>query len=70
MRLTMPIWDGVGVPGVIGFCFLLTLLIFAFDQLTERQTKFYRALYNAGRHCVATTLWRKGMKIQLAFRYR
>jgi hypothetical protein len=44
MRLIIPIWHGVGVRGLIGFCFLLALPIFPFGEPTERQTKLYGAL--------------------------
>jgi peptidoglycan/LPS O-acetylase OafA/YrhL len=44
MPLTILIWNAVGVHGVIAFYALLALTIFAFGQLTERQTKFYRAV--------------------------
>lgn len=44
MPLTILIWNGVGARGVIAFYSLLALTIFAFGQLTERQTKFYRAV--------------------------
>ena len=44
MPLVILIWNGVGVHEAIAFYPLLALTIFAFGQLTERQTKFYRSL--------------------------
>lgn len=44
MPLVIFLWNGVGVHEAIAFYPLLTLTIFAFGQLTERQTKFYRSI--------------------------
>lgn len=43
MPLVILIWNGLGVHNAIAFYVLLALLIFVLGQLTERQTKFYRA---------------------------
>lgn len=44
MPLVILIWNGLGVHIAAVFYPLLTMFIFVFGQVTERQTKFYRAV--------------------------
>lgn len=44
MPLVVLIWNGGGIHGAFAFYSVLLLTIFAFGQLTERQTSFYRTL--------------------------